>query len=191
MSLLTSSYLKGVYNNNVVSLNENLRTRSYSADVSSKFDIFLSHSYLDRDEVLGLYKELTNRGFSVYVDWIVDPQLDRNNVTKESAELIRARLKASRTLLLAISHNASVSKWMPWELGYADGNTGFCAIAPISKDNLTRNSFSGVEYLSLYPYVNHQNDTSGKSQLWIEQSDGQYVILSSWVRNFLRPFKHQ
>ena len=77
------------------------------------FDIFLSHSFLDQREVKGLYIELTDLGYRVYVDWIADPQLDRNNVTKESAELIRNRMKSSKTLLLAISENAEMSKWMP------------------------------------------------------------------------------
>jgi hypothetical protein len=99
-------------------------------------------------------------------------------------------MKASKTLLLAISHNASVSKWMPWELGFVDGNTGFCAVAPISKDNQTRYTYEGVEYLSLYPFLNWQNDTNGNSQLWIKQSDGDYVILNSWVKEFIKPFKH-
>jgi hypothetical protein len=87
VALFTSSYLKGVYNQNFRTLNENLRRKTFSSQ--STFDIFLSHSFLDREEVLGLYYELTSKGFSVYVDWIVDPQLDRSNVTKESASLIR------------------------------------------------------------------------------------------------------
>ena len=45
--------------------------------VSTKFDIFLSHSFLDKAEVQGLYQELTDFGYSVYVDWVVDPHLDR------------------------------------------------------------------------------------------------------------------
>ncbi|WP_416850670.1 hypothetical protein [Flavobacterium sp. LT1R49] len=36
--------------------------------------------------------ELSNQGYSVYVDWIIDPELDRNNITKKSATLIRSRL---------------------------------------------------------------------------------------------------
>lgn len=189
MALLTSSYLKNIYNSNLTSLNESIRTRNFSASTTSSFDIFLSHSFLDRDEVLGLYKELTNRGFSVYVDWIVDPQLDRNHVTKESASLIRARMKASKTLLLAVSHNAAVSKWMPWELGYVDGDKGFCAITPISKDNQTRSSYSGYEYLSLYPYTTLQNDSNGNPRLWIFEQDGGYIVLEDWVRRGVKPYK--
>jgi hypothetical protein len=188
MSLFTSSYLKSVYNLNQHTLNDSVRLHAYSPQTTS-FDIFLSHSFLDRDEVLGLYYELTKRGFSVYVDWVVDPQLDRNNVTRQSAELIRKRMQSSKTLLLAISHNASVSKWMPWELGFVDGNTGFCAITPISKDNLSRTNYKGVEYLSLYPYISFQNDDKGNKRLWIFEEDGGYVVLEDWVRQKTKPFK--
>ena len=189
MALFTSSDLRGVYNKNINSLNESFRTRNFSANINSTFDIFLSHSFLDREEVLGLYTELTNRRFSVYVDWIVDPHLDRNNVTRQSAELLRTRMHASKTLLLAISHNASVSKWMPWELGYVDGKTGFCAIVPISKDNQNRYSYQGVEYLSLYPYLDSATTVVGEPEIWINDGDGAYTNLHSWIVNKTKPYK--
>lgn len=180
MSLFTSSYLKNRYS---ASLIVEQKLKFSNVDKSQlKFDIFLSHSFLDRDEVLGLYRELTEMGFKVYVDWIVDPELDRSNVTKATAELIRNRMKNSKTLLLAISTNATMSKWMPWELGYVDGNTGRCAIVPVSKDNITLNSFSRVEYLKLYPYIQRRTfkDTD-IYKLWVWEDDNTYVLFDSWV----------
>lgn len=53
------------------------------------FDIFLSHSYLDKEDVEGLYIELTRMGFKVYVDWIIDPNLVRTNVTKTTATIFK------------------------------------------------------------------------------------------------------
>jgi hypothetical protein len=99
-------------------------------------------------------------------------------------------MESSRTLLLAISHNASVSKWMPWELGFVDGKTSFCAIAPVSKDNVNRSSYQGVEYLSLYPYLDRTNDITGVERLWVQEFDGAYVLLSEWIKNNKRPYKH-
>ncbi|QNR23925.1 toll/interleukin-1 receptor domain-containing protein [Croceimicrobium hydrocarbonivorans] len=121
--------------------------------VTTKFDIFLSHSFLDKMEVQGLYQELTDFGYSVYVDWIVDPHLDRTRITKKSATLVRDRMKNSKTLLLAISTNVAMSKWIPWELGYVDGNTNKCAIIPVSKEGTPPKSFKGSEYLILYPFI--------------------------------------
>lgn len=180
MSLYTSQYLKNVYQNRFTSLNEDIRTRTFSASENSSFDIFLSHSFLDKEEVLGLYWILKNKGYKVYVDWIVDPHLDRNNVTKESAELIRKRLRNSKSLLLAVSHNAGMSKWMPWELGYVDGHTSKCAIAPVSKDNLQRHSYKGVEYLALYPYID-QELISGIEKIYISEDGRASITINDWI----------
>jgi hypothetical protein len=151
MAIFTSSYLKSRYSSSLITEQKQMFSNIDKSQL--KFDIFLSHSFLDKDEVLGLYRELTEMGFSVYVDWIVDPELDRTNVTKATAELIRNRMKNSKCLLLAISTNATMSKWMPWELGYVDGNTNRCAIVPVSQENLSLYSFNRIEYLKLYPYI--------------------------------------
>src|SRR5450759_5060060 len=57
------------------------------------FDIFLSHSSKDAELVEGLKLELEDKGFSVYVDWIEDSQLDRNKVTKDTALLLKSRMR--------------------------------------------------------------------------------------------------
>ena len=63
-TIYSSSYLKalGQYQN----LNES-RILSERNNMQTSFDILLSHSYLDKDIVKGLYRELTNMGFKVYV----------------------------------------------------------------------------------------------------------------------------
>lgn len=146
-----------------------------------EYDIFLSHSYLDKEDVKGLYLELTGLGYSVYVDWIVDPELNRNNVTKESAELIRKRMKSSKSLLLAISENASISKWIPWELGYVDGNTNKCAIIPVSHEHYAPEVFNGKEYLKLYPFVK-KSTLRGTTfeKLWVVEGSKTYSTLKEW-----------
>jgi len=184
MALYTSNYLKNLSQR--TSLNESQRMFSESKSKTS-FDIFLCHSFLDKDEVKGLFIELTKMGFSVYVDWIVDPQLDRTNVTKESATIVRNRLHSSKSLLLAISVNASISKWMPWELGYVDGYTSNCAIIPVSRDTTPPSSYKGVEYLSLYPFISRIEDTNNQMRLWtVEQAD-KFVLFENWVRG-TKPF---
>ncbi|WPR73750.1 TIR domain-containing protein [Algoriphagus sp. NG3] len=181
MALFTSSYLRGVSQNK--SLNESIQLSAQPSNKHSTFDVFLCHSFLDKEEVEGLYMELTRKGLKVYVDWIVDPQLDRNNVTRESAELVRNRLKSSRTLLLALSHNADLSKWVPWELGYVDGHTQRCALVPVSKDNASRKSFERREYLKLYPYLEKPNDLSGfRDTIFAVDSSMSYVEFDSWIK---------
>ncbi len=163
---------------------ENARARVFSKPESAVFDIFLCHSFADKETIGGLYTELTNQGYSVYVDWIVDPQLDRNNVTKETAELIRKRLKNSKSLLLAVSTNADLSKWMPWELGYVDGHAGNCALVPIETSNANVTVFNRREYLLLYPYVKRNGNYS---DLFVAESNNIYSSFDNWLKYKTKP----
>jgi hypothetical protein len=184
MPLFTSVSLKErsmrkTFSETQVLLSESSRTH-YS------FDIFLSHSFLDKEEVEGLYLILTGMGYSVYVDWIIDPHLGRTNVTKSTAEIIRNRMKSSKSLLLAFSANAAMSKWMPWELGYVDGKTNRCAILPVSKDVIPPKAFVRSEYLLLYPYVKKAAiDYSEK--IYITESSSNYVLIDSWLKRNQNP----
>jgi hypothetical protein len=178
MSIYSSAYLKTVKRNKPLLESRRLFSESQEREV---FDIFLSHSYVDKDDVEGLYYELTGMGFSVYVDWIVDPHLDRSNVTKATATLVRRRLHSSKSLLLAISVDAALSKWIPWELGYVDGHTTNCALIPVSKSTVPTNSYRGVEYLSLYPFITKVQDVNNIQRLWVVEEARRYTTLQSWL----------
>jgi hypothetical protein len=101
----------------------------------SAFDIFLSHSYLDEELILGTTEHLEGMGYVVYVDWKQDTQLNRDKVTKESAETVRGRIIQSKSLFFATTESAKDSRWMPWELGYMDGKKGKSAILPVAQNN--------------------------------------------------------
>lgn len=117
-----------------------------------EFDIFLSHSIDDSDLVLGVLILLQKQGLSVYVDWVVDKQLDRSSVNKETAAVLRKRMEHSRSMMYIATENSSNSKWMPWELGFFDGQKpGRVAILPLLDSE--NQSFLGQEYLGLYPVV--------------------------------------
>lgn len=121
-------------------------------DSAKTYDIFLSHSYADAGIVLGAAEILRDVGYTVYIDWIEDAHLDRKNVTKAVADLIRKRMRACKWLFFATSDSSPDSKWMPWELGYFDGYKPNCvAILPLMKNRST--NFKGQEYLSLYPII--------------------------------------
>ena len=85
------------------------------------YDIFLSHSSKDAYFILALRTELLGMGFNVYIDWLEDPHLDRTNVTKRTADLLRRRMRSSKSLFIVSTENSRESKWVPWELGYFDG----------------------------------------------------------------------
>jgi hypothetical protein len=185
MALYTSSYLKQLSAGTIASVKNRLFTES--RNLSTGFDIFLSHSFLDKEEVEGIYIELTNKGYSVYVDWIVDAHLDRKNVTKATAEHIRNRMKSSKSLLLALSTSAQLSKWIPWELGFIDGDKSQCALFPVSREGGTAPTvFNRSEYLLLYPYVK-MADIDNRKELFVTESSNEYSGLNDWVRRKVKP----
>lgn len=113
----------------------------------------MSHSYLDKIQVLALVKLFNTHHFSVYVDWIEDEQLDRNNVNEKTADLLRNRMKQSKCLSYLTTKNITDSKWCPWELGYFDGlKQSKCCTLPIME---YCSNFNGQEYLGLYPYLEY------------------------------------
>lgn len=168
-------------------LNEN--TRIYEANQS--FDVFLSHSSLDQNEVLNLVDLFNKCGYSVYVDWLYDEQLDRSNVTPSTAQLLRARMKQSRGLSYLDTENASKSKWCPWELGYFDGKSrnSRCCILPVLSSKAS--SYHGQEYLGLYPYLEYEKyQYEDKYDFWIcEQDSPKYVSLRQWLQG-QNPHEH-
>lgn len=182
MSLLTESTVRaraqgtaGLYRGIGTVLAERLQKQARVA----QHDIFLSHPFDDRELVLGVALIIEDLGYSVYLDWRDDPSLDRKSITGQTAGKLRARMKASRCLFYSTTENASNSKWMPWELGYKDGNNTRVAILPVSR--VVTSSYQGQEYLGIYPYVADDNDTEGKRRLWIHRNLTCYVNFDSWL----------
>lgn len=161
-------------------LNESQRTFSSRArtDLNTVFDVFISYNINDKDIVKGVYNKLTEMNFKVYVDFIVDSNLDRSNVTLETANIIRTRLENSKSLIYAQSPNAAMSRWMPWELGVVDGHTKRCAILPILKSGY--DTYTKQEYLKLYPVI--KADVNNQMQVWRDENG---VDRSSTVYSFV------
>lgn len=160
---------------------ESLLRESQKMDRAS-YDIFLSHSKLDSELILGVKLVLESDGHSVYVDWISDPQLDRTRVSAATAAKLRVRMGQSHSLFYVHSKNASASRWMPWELGYFDGRNGNVAVLPIVDAASSR--FHGEEYLGLYPYV----DVTGAT-VYIHRDASTYKRFADWRQSSdkLRP----
>lgn len=143
--------------------------KSAQASLTKRFDIFLSHSIGDAEVILGVKELLETDGLSVYVDWMVDPQLDRRKVTPATAARLRQRMNQCGYLLYASSNSSSGSKWMPWELGYFDGRRGRIGILPVVASAGAR--FAGVEYLGLYPRVELADLADGRRRFGVYSAD--------------------
>jgi hypothetical protein len=156
-------------------LNESART----ASPTDQFDVFLSHSIRDAELVLGVKAFLENQGLRVYVDWIVDPSLDRTKVTAATAEKLRRRMQHCTAMVYMHTSNSPISKWMPWELGYFDGYHGAVAILPIT--TRPEPDFVGQEYLGLYPWVEHGYTLNLRDELRVHRSGSDYRRWNQWV----------
>ena len=148
---------------------------------SQTYDIFLSHSFQDATYILGIKQLLEEQELSVYVDWIADPGVDRTNVTRSNAEMIRLRMKHCRSLIYATSNNTGTSKWMPWELGYFDGHKPTkVAVLPFIGDS--EDTWAGQEYLSLYPAIEQLRSRSGKDFLYVKPDDA-WLRIKDFISN--------
>ena len=141
--------------------------------------MFISHSVRDAELVLGVKKMIEDLGYATYVDWIDDPSLDRSKVSPVTAETLRRRMRSSKALFYITTENADSSRWMPWECGYFDGLRDKVAIVPVK--GYRTDSFAGLEYLGLYPYVVQGPDTQQKERLWIHKDERTYINYDSWV----------
>lgn len=173
-------------------INENYElAEKYDSTIGKKikkYDIFLSHSSLDKSLVLTLVELFNEAKYSVYIDWIEDIKLDRNHVTKNTAVTLKRRMNDSAGLAYVATSNATNSKWCPWELGYFDGKkNNRCSILPIVESK----SFDGQEYLGLYPYIEYEK-TFGTDNydFWVnEQGTSNYINLREWLEG-KDPFQH-
>lgn len=115
------------------------------------FDIFLSHAAADHQQADEVGDALRAAGYTVYCDRGDDPELDRTCVTKETASVLKGRMRQCNVLVYVITESAHESKWMPWELGFFDGVRGKIVVYPTNEQALA--NASRQEYISLFPII--------------------------------------
>lgn len=121
-----------------------------SAVGQGPWDFFFSHCIADREAVYGVVDHLKQHGASVYVDWMVDTEMKRSNVSARTAANLKQRMRQCRALIFGTSSTSRGSVWMPWELGYFDGiKPGQVSILPLVERE--SDGFPGQEYIGLYP----------------------------------------
>ena len=148
-------------------------------EAKDNYDLFISHSFQDRTLISGLYALFEDAGYSVYVDWIEDSDLNRQEVTARTADLLRKRINSSKGLAYIATDNIKQSKWCPWELGIADGMGKRTCIFPVMD-----RKYNGLEYLKLYPYMDYGKIRGTNSdEFWIHDIDSKskYINLRKWL----------
>lgn len=121
----------------------------------AKVRIFLSHSHIDakglsKEEIISLIRLLVALSYDVYIDWL-DPDMP-SETNEETARILKLKIDECDRFLLVATTNAVNSRWVPWELGYADKSKSVnnIAVIPIADAN---GNWKGAEYLRLYPQV--------------------------------------
>lgn len=83
------------------------------------YDVFISHSSLDKEQVRKTVREVNKLGLNCYVDWTADNDfLKRSMVSDYTKEVLKRRMEQSKRLLFLSSRNSRKSPWVDFELQY-------------------------------------------------------------------------
>ena len=143
---------------------------SFQADVT----VFLSHSHKDKALIEPTLAFLRSHGVKIYVDWMDEGMPD--TVSGETAKKLKDRIKQQKKFLVLVTENSKDSRWVPWELGYADSTKGmdYIAALPVADNS----DFKYNECLNIYPKIIVLND------VWkVYQADPPAIRdLTEWLR---------
>lgn len=119
-------------------------------------NIFLSYSSKDKNYLASIINILEYNNGKVYTD-IQDDDLPQETNRETATELKRKIKKISKTIVF-VTTNSHLSKWIPWELGLADGSKNIedIAIFP-SEDKMNDGEWSNQEYLGIYNKIMKDN----------------------------------
>ena len=109
--------------------------------------VFLSHSHKDQELARGLKNRLKEQEVDVYIDWEDTTMPDSPNI--ETAKKIKYKIIECNIFMFLVTQHSIVSRWCPWEIGYADGEKPYetIVVVPTVDDN---GNYYGNEYLQLY-----------------------------------------
>jgi hypothetical protein len=143
---------------------------------------FLSHSSKDKDILPGVIRILTNHGADVYVDK-KDPTLPPYT-NRDTGSKLRTRINGCKKFVLLASTNVKESRWVPWELGLADGykNPRNVALFP-SVDKQYEYKWTEQEYLGVYDRIVWGDLQGHQKRVWmvLNQEANTATELGKWL----------
>lgn len=178
---VTSDELRGFAARKTIT--EQAAVRKTASARSLEGSTFLSHSTKDDDLVVGATIVLENHGGTVYIDKI-DPDLPPYT-SNETAKLLKSRIRQSHRFVLLTSKNSKDSRWVPWELGVADGYKGMDEIAIFpSADDAKDMAWASWEYLGLYRRIVWGRLEGYEEPVWMvwNQKTDKATQLGKWLR---------
>lgn len=144
---------------------------------------FLSHSSEDNDVMPAVVAILEGEGATVYLD-NQDDRLKGKDV-KDIASSLRTTINSSKKFILFASPNVKNSKWVPWELGLADGYKGSRNVALFpSPNNAYERSWAEQEYLGIYDRIAWGTIEGEQKEKWLvwNYTNNSAVHLSHWLK---------
>jgi hypothetical protein len=170
--------------NSDISINERAFVEAKARQRSPNGSTFLSHSSQDAEFLPGIIELLENHGGEVYIDkkdTALPPYTSR-----ETAQILRGRIAECKKFILLATTNSKDSKWMPWELGIADGlkHQQCTAILP-GVDSRFDTSWTEQEYLGIYDRIVWGSLKGYSSEVWmvLNQEKNTATTLSKWLRS--------
>ena len=165
------------------SLTEQATLRKSLAAKSATGSTFLSHSSKDQDLVVGATQVLQGHGATVYVDEI-DPEMPPYT-SEETAALLKDRIRQTKRFVLLTSKNSKESRWVPWELGIADGYKGLNKIALFPAADISSDqAWASWEYLGLYLRIVWGDLQGHSKKVWmvLDETRNTATELSRWFK---------
>jgi len=127
------------------------KARSYQISFSERKTVakavktaFLCHSHQDVELVKGLIVWFQEEEIDLYIDWM-DATLP-DTPSAETAKRLKEKIEFCNWFFFLATGNSVVSRWCPWEIGYADSSKKSVVIIP-TYDSIGK---YGNEYLELY-----------------------------------------
>lgn len=143
---------------------------------------FLSHSTKDAELLPVAIRILENHGATIYIDKkdsSLPPYTNRDTATK-----LRNRINQSKKFVLLASDNSRDSRWVPWELGLADGckKQDNVAIFP-AVENQSNTSWTNWEYLGIYNRIVYGDLQYQTARVWmvLNQELNTATELAAWL----------
>lgn len=178
---VTKSELRGFASK--ISITEQASLRKSASSRPLAGTTFLSHSSKDEDLVVGAIRVLENHGATVYVDE-KDPEMPPYT-SDETAALLKTRISQTKRFVMLASKNSKESRWVPWELGYADGHKGLDRIALFpALDSTADKAWTSSEYLGLYRRIVWGNLNGYNDPLWMvwDHKSNTATRLRDWLQ---------
>ncbi len=151
--------------------------------------VFLAHSSMDEEYLKGVIKFFKDRDAPVYID-----KGDKNLPVTPSpitAEILKNNINACPRFVVLVSLNSKNSKWIPWELGLADGlkRYDYVALLPITPSS-DEEIWAQQEYLGLYPKIRYGQLGDYHSEVWMvfNPKTNSAWLLENWLNPLFQLF---